>query len=155
MISGLNVSNNFDDLIIENEAEMTINAHSLANMLQKSERSIHDDQLPTRACFLKWNHSPTKHRSTLFELYKRLFFTIIPFTFTILGCAFGLKIGRSSDKTSVQYVLMLSLFIFIAYLLGKSLHKHPFIVLFLYLAPNCAVLSLCLIFFKRRERGIE
>lgn len=155
MVSGLNTPNSFDDLIVENEDEMSIDAASLSNMLQRSEKSLHDDQLPTRACLLKWNNAPLKNTATLFELYKRLFFTILPFTFTILGCSFGLKIGRGSDKTSIQYVLFLSVFIFVCYLLGKSLHKHPSTVLLLYLFPHCAVLSLCLVFLKRRERGIE
>ena len=155
MVSGLNIPNSFDDLMIENQEEMSMDAHSLSNMLQKGEKSYHDDQLSTKACLLKYKNSSVHRYSTLFEIYKRLFFTIIPFTFIILGCSFGLKIGRGSNKQSTQYVLFLSLFIFVCYLLGKSLHKHPSIVLLIYVFSHCAVLSFCLIAVKRREKGIE
>ncbi|MBM3191186.1 MAG: LptF/LptG family permease [Chlamydiae bacterium] len=147
MVSSLPSSSGFDDLLLENKQELSLQASYLSKLLQKSEATLHSDTLSTKQCLLKGAYA---------EVHKRLFFTLAPLTFLLIGVAFGCRIGRRAVyKNSVVPVLGLSLLVFMCYLLGKALHKHLLITLLFYLCPQLLSLTLCLLILRNREQGIE
>lgn len=158
MISSLQHHEQFDDLLIENQQEMSIESTKLSSLLKKSHGRVRYEQLPTKLCLIKMQLDAPSHRTTkkgLFEFYKRSFFTLIPFTFVLLGTCFGMQLGRNSHKNPVKTISFLTITIFICYLLGKTLHKKPTLALVAYILPQLIIIYLCFISQKRLQKGIE
>lgn len=158
MISSLQDQKEYDDLLIENQREMSIESAKLSSLLKKSHRRIRYEQLPTKLCLIKMRLDSPSHSTTkkgLFEFYKRAFFTLIPFTFVVLGTCFGMQIGRNPQKNPVKTISFLTTIIFICYLLGKTLHKKPTLALIVYLIPQIIIFYLSFLSQRKVQRGIE
>ncbi len=158
MISSLEKREHFNDLLIENQEEMSMDSKQLSSLLKSSHRRIRYEQLPTKLCLIKMHLDSPTHTTTkkgLFEFYKRAFFTLIPFTFVVLGTCFGMQIGRNSKKHSIKTISLLTTLIFISYLLGKTLHKKPTLALIAYLLPQCVILYVSFNTQRKLQQGVE
>lgn len=158
MISSLESRNDFDDLLIENQKEMSIDAAQLSSLLHSSHRRVRYEHLPTKLCLVKMQlDAPARKTTTkgLFELYKRLFFTLAPITFICLGTCFGMHIGRNSSRGPLISISILTILLFLGYILGKNLHHKPVLALLSYLLPQALVYILCLSSIQKLQKGTE
>lgn len=158
MVSTLESQKEFDDLLIENQKEMSIDAHQFSSLLKSSHRRVRYEQLPTKLCLIKMQSDSPSHTTTkkgLFEFYKRGFFTLAPLSFIFLGTCFGMQIGRRSSKRASLTISLLTVMLFVGYTLGKTLHKKPQLALLCYILPQLLVFFLCFLSVKKLERGKE
>lgn len=148
----------FDDILIENQETMHINAKDLSSLLQKSKQALNYDYLSTKGCILHILAASTpRHiaKEGLFELYKRLFFAFIPITFVFLGTHFGISIGREKNSKKLRATCLLTLLLFICYLVGKAMHESPKLALLAYLIPHAFIIYLSIRNCRKLERGVE
>jgi len=158
MISSLQDRETTDDTLLENNALMVMKAEEFTSLLKSSHRRVRYEQLPTKLCLIKMlENSPSKSawKKGLFELYKRSFFTLAPLTFILLGISFGMEIGRNSHKKHLIMISLLTTFLFLSYIIGKTLHKRPSLALLVYILPQILVWVLCIRSLKRVQEGYE
>ncbi|MCH9630731.1 MAG: hypothetical protein S4CHLAM37_07350 [Chlamydiia bacterium] len=158
LFSSLQTKADFDDLLLENQQQMTIDAGKISTLLQKSKQQIKFEHLPTKQLILKKKMGPkTKKvkKEYFFEVSKRAFFTFAPFTFTLLGLSFGIQIGRKLNRSKMAKVSLLILFIFVCYLLAKAMHKSPPLALTIFILPHPIIFAICGLRLKKIEKGIE
>ncbi|PCI95078.1 hypothetical protein COB11_03100 [Candidatus Aerophobetes bacterium] len=158
LFSNLQTKKNYDDLLLENQKQMTIDAGKISALLQKSKQQIKFEHLSTKYLLLKrkLDRGTKKTRKEyFFEVSKRAFFTFSPFTFTLLGLSFGLQIGRKLNRSKMAKVSLLILFIFVCYLLAKAMHKSPPLALVIFILPHPVIFAICKLRLKKIEKGIE
>lgn len=158
LISSIETRETFDDLLLENQESMKMQAKKLSTLLQKSNQKIRYEHLPTKLLILKHKSEKKEikaRKEFFFESTKRAFFTLCPLTFTLLGLSFGLQIGRNPKGAKLIKVSLYILMIFTCYLLAKALHKSPPLALALFILPHPLVFTLCRARLKKLERGQE
>ena len=60
-------------------------------------------------------------RNALIEILRRFSLSLAVFSFTLLGCAFGMENGRTQSFKSIGIALVLTITVLISYLMGKEL----------------------------------
>lgn len=125
IISYLKAEPGFDNLIIENQSHMSTSAPLLSATLKKSR-----PRLDINALSLKMLRFHTKPKQAHIEMLRRISLSMAAFSFTILGCAFGIEEGRNPSKKNLLYALLLTLSVLMSYLLGKEVKNfHGFSIL--------------------------
>ncbi len=131
IVSYLDVGKRADSLIIENQSSMSTAAPLLSRALKKNR-----PRLDINALSFKMLKSHDKSRSALVEALKRISLCLAVFSFTFLGCAFGIEEGRSPSKKNLILALLLTLSVLISYLLGKDLKNFPPLAYVAFLTPH-------------------
>ncbi len=131
IISYIPSSFGFDNLIIENQSMMSTSAPLLSTALKK-----HRPRLDINALNFKMLRIHDKPKQALIEMLRRISLSLAPFSFTFLGCAFGIEEGRNPTKKNLFFALLLTLSVLMSYLLGKELKNNPSPALFAFLLPH-------------------
>lgn len=150
------IEQNFDHLLIENQEEMISKAADLSHFLHPGEISPGEDALNFRFLLLKEKLHPEKSwRRIHQEIAMRLTLGIAPFTFTLLGIAFGMDIGRSRTKKGILWASLLAVVYLSFFVVAKSMkHAHlPSVVCYLVGHPILFLFSLKAL--RRASRGAE
>ncbi len=161
LISSLDpkVPNRFDHLVIENQAEMKTAADGLSRFWEDAQWQMHDDYLPLRLLLAKEKVERGSLLSRIgkphVELIRRLTLGLASFTFTAIGLASGIQIGRSQTKKGVIGAIILSTAFLLIFIVSKSLKTFPLTALILYVIPHPFLLFFCFKWLRRFERGIE
>lgn len=127
----------FDDTILENEETMSTSAPLLAQAVKRKRPNTKPSALSLKQIKidLKTSTDARKDRAASIEIFRRYSLSLTVFSFTLLGAAFGIQIGRNSNKRALLTMCGWALFMFICYFFAKSLKTH-------YLTAS---LTLCLI----------
>ncbi len=150
----------YDHLIIENQKTMATKASNLAPFIQSLEGRLDYDYMPMRLIlarkfFKKHIHyNFTLSRGHL-EIIRRLSFALAAFTFTFIGIAFGMDIGRDRKKRGIYSAIILACFTLICFLTAKSMRHSPFASSLVYMLPHPIVILCCFGYLRRISRGIE
>lgn len=153
-------SDAFDHLIIENQKKMSTKAALLAHYVIALEGKINYDYMPLRLILAK-NRLEKKHSTLLFsskasvEIIRRISFSLAAFTFTFIGTAFGMEIGRDRKKRGIFLAIILSAFCFICFLTAKSMRHSPSLSVIIYLLPHPIAILSSWLFMKRISHGVE
>ena len=75
------------------------------------------------------------------EILRRISVTLAVFTFTLLGCAFGMQQMRAPKKISLFIAFLLAMGVLVSYLGLKALKGHPTLACFATFAPHGLILS--------------
>ncbi|MCK4935099.1 MAG: LptF/LptG family permease [Simkaniaceae bacterium] len=146
-------SDNFPNLLIENEQYMETKASTFASFLQKSKLGIAFEHYPIKPlikqALINKNIKPKHLKKMQSEICRRFYFPIATFTLTMIGLSFGLHIGRSRRKADLYIALSLSLVVFISFFIGKSFELSPLKAGIAYFLPHTIIYFLCL---KRQQR---
>ncbi len=89
------------------------------------------------------------------EIVRRLSGAISVFTLTLLGCAFGIHIGRKENFKGVAIVMLLSTLYLISYFVAKGLDHHIEAAIALYTVPHVMIWVASWIAIYRSARGVE
>jgi|GEM_PF-7105077 len=89
------------------------------------------------------------------EICKRISLGIAAFTFTVIGIAFGMEIGRNRKKKGIIWAILLSAFFLICFTTAKSWRHHPFAPCLAYLLPHPIIILISFRAFKRVSKGVE
>jgi lipopolysaccharide export system permease protein len=146
----------FDHLIIENQATMSTMASYLSQLIQNADLQLHYDYLPLRLILAK------RFLSQKFtfghveeELSRRFTLALAALSFTIIGVAFGVEIGRNRNNRGLFWAIGLAAFFMVCYVGAKSFRHAPIPTVCLYLLPHPIILLFSIFAFKRAARGIE
>jgi len=130
-------SDEFDPLIIENQASMSTAAPILSEFLKKNRPRLEANALPLRMLILRAEIEEKKlAASALVEMLRRFSLSLAVFSFTFLGCAFGVENSRIATKRSLMIALALTMTVLISYLMGKELKAFPFLATLAFLLPH-------------------
>jgi lipopolysaccharide export system permease protein len=127
----------FDPLIIENQASMSTAAPILSQFLKKSQPRLEANALPLRMLILRSELETNKIASSaLVEILRRFSLSLAVFSFTLLGCAFGIENTRTASIRNLMMTLALTLTVLISYLMGKELKFLPILATCAFLLPH-------------------
>lgn len=154
MISHLVGGEGFDPLIIENQSSMSTETPLLSTILKKNRPRFEANSLGMRMLRLRSDEGGKKGIAAEIEILRRISLSLSVFSFTLLGCAFGIEPGRNPSKKGLFIALGLSLFVFMSYLLGKELKKHLEMAFFILLLPHPLIWIASFWRIKRVSRGI-
>ena len=126
----------FDPLVIENEAWMTTDAAALSSSLKKRRPHLDPASLELPMLRLHGQGGEKLEKKSFVDILRRVSLSLAVFTFTFLGCAYGIEQGRSPSKKSLFTALFLALFLLMSYLLGKEFKSTPLLALTIFLLPH-------------------
>lgn len=145
--------NQFDPLIIENQAQMTTTASLLSTALKKNRPKIDVRSLDFRMLRLRVKDGGGAGKSAFSEILRRLSVGLAVFSFTLLGCAYGTELGRISSRRPMMYALFLTVLLLASYFLGKSLCFNPLIALFCMFIPHLLIWIFSIHRLRRISQG--
>lgn len=150
----------YDHLIIENQKTMATKASNLAPFIQSLEGRLSYDYMPLRLILARKLSKKRVHYNFTWgkghlEIVRRISFAIAAFTFTFIGAAFGMDIGRDRKKRGIFTAIILASLTLICFLTAKSIKHSPYTSIVIFLLPHPIVLYSCLAYIRRISRGIE
>lgn len=165
----------FDHLMVENIGSANTTIQDFAQMVQRNVWALNHDHL-RMGLLLTRLEEEKKHLLELSqkenaqteikqvqrgvnrissEIARRISLGLAVLTFTIMGIAFGINIGRTHTNRGLYIVIGLVAFYLISYFAGKAV-EHLFIAAaLLYLLPHLIIIALSLWALNRAVRGLE
>jgi lipopolysaccharide export system permease protein len=151
----------FDHLVIENQAVMDTKASNLSQHTQAADWNGSYEYQPLRAILAR-EAVEKKHetifsigRSAQLELSRRLSISLAAFTFTLIGVAFGMQIGRHRSRKGIFWAIALASCYLICFVIAKSLRHNPVLSSWIFLAPHPLIILISLRSLKSINRGVE
>lgn len=144
----------FDPLIIENQALMSTDGSSLSSSLKKNRPRLDPSTFEfsllriARETKAKWN------KKAFVEMLRRCDLSLAIFSFTFLGCAFGIEQGRFPTKKNLLLAMGLTLFLMLSYLLGKEFKSKPFLAMIVFFSPHPLIWLLSMKRLQQISKGI-
>jgi lipopolysaccharide export system permease protein len=129
----------FDPLIIENQAEMSTAAPVLSAALKKNRPRLEANALSLRMLRFRAQESGKHARGASSEIMRRISLAAAVFTFTLLGCAFGMQASRGPSKKWLFIALLLALFVLLSYLGLKEIRTSRSIAFALTFLPHLLI----------------
>lgn len=150
----------YDHLVIENQKSMQTKASTLTQPMQTTEWLKSHEYLPLRMIIAK--EAVEKNlstysigRSAKVEISKRITLGLAAFTFTFVGIAYGMEIGRQRRKKGTLIAFALAAFFMVCFVSARSMRHSPYISCLIYLLPH-PILFLCSLRHLRFvSRGVE
>lgn len=156
IISGAPSENGgFDHLFLEHQETVHTDKAMISEGLFQSEWFEKEDLLEFKNLIRKCSFSP---QGTLYltELIRRLCIGFSPLTFTWLGIAFGVVIGRRKKTGPILQVFALSVFIIVCFVASKTLHHKSLASAFcLFALPQILAASAGYRSLSLSTKGIE
>ncbi len=144
---------NFDTLIVENQASMSTAAPILSLCLKKSLPRMQSNAMTLRMLRLQEKLERKRLSSSArLEILRRLSLSLAVFSFTFLGCAFGITAGRNA-KQSYFSTLLLALTVLATYLAGKEFKSYPLLAICIFLLPHPFIWIACIFRLKKVAKG--
>jgi len=132
-------ADHFDPLIIENQAVMSTAAPVLSAALKKNRPRLEANALSLRMLRFR-AEGPGKHAlGANSEIMRRISLGMAVFTFTLLGCAFGMQAGRTVSKKWLFIALLLALLVLLSYLGLKEIRASPNLAFSLAFLPHLLI----------------
>jgi lipopolysaccharide export system permease protein len=148
---------NFDHLVIENQVEMRTKTSEIGQFLHPSNWNFNFDYLTIPMIRAKnyagqeaKEHLPFKSYQ---EIARRLTLALAAFTFTVIGVAYGLEIGRTRSKKALFWALSLAALFMICFLMAKSMKHSLLAPILCYLLPHPVIFGFCFFHFRKIAEG--
>ncbi|MBF5059515.1 LptF/LptG family permease [Candidatus Neptunochlamydia vexilliferae] len=148
----------YDNLIIENQKEMSTSAMALSSLMKKKTYRLGVEHLPMKALLQTFSNQPVHPKivkRARFELCRRIFFPAMTFAFTLLGFSVGLEIGRGKKKKGLYVALLFAALTFICSIAAKSFELETYKMMICYSLPFPILVFTSLWFQRRILGGIE
>jgi lipopolysaccharide export system permease protein len=144
----------FDSFVIENQYSMYTAAPVLSELLKKSKIRLDTNALTLRSLILRMQGEEKKAALGAYgEILRRLSLSLAVFSFTCLGCVFGIENSRVASKRGFGLGLALMLAVLIGYLTGKELKTCPFWATIVFLIPHLFIWIASIARLKRIAQG--
>lgn len=131
LISYMDAEKGFDSLVIENQSFMSTAAPLLSTALKRNRSRLDINAVSFKALRLGKKPKPAQ-----IEMLRRISLSLAAFSFTFLGCTFGIEEGRTPSKKNLLFALLLTLSVLMSYLLGKELKNSPLLATIAFLIPH-------------------
>lgn len=123
----------FDPLIVENQSWISTDASSLSSSLKKNRPRLEPSSLELP--LLRLHNMEKETRKNFVEILRRLSLSLAVFSFTLLGCIYGIEQARSLSKINLFKAIGFALTLMMSYLLGKEF-KAPLIAFAIFFLPH-------------------
>jgi lipopolysaccharide export system permease protein len=143
----------FDPLIVENEETMSTNGSDLSSSLKKNRPRIDPSSLEWPMLRLHTTEVGKTGKKSWVEMLRRSSLSLSVFSFTFLGCAFGMEIGRRPAKRHLFIAITLSLILMTSYLLGKEFKSAPWIAFLIFFLPHPIIWGSSILRLSNISRG--
>ena len=152
-----NQETNFDNLIIENQSDMTTKADVLTQFIKSKEWNMNISSMPIKMLLIQAKNktNQTTFQRADMEIARRISFSLAALSFTFIGISFSISINRLTSKKNILSVFLLSLLVLLSFTVGKALKKHPFFAIIAYILPHVMVIIFCILKLKKVSRGCE
>jgi lipopolysaccharide export system permease protein len=127
----------YDHLLIENQESMQISKTAITSHLFNTDWFAKDDLLTLNEVIKK--HKAEKNSilsKTGIDLIRRFYLGLCPFTFTVIGLAFGINISRQKRKNAVFWACSLAILVLGCFVASKTLYRTPLLAVFVYSIPH-------------------
>jgi len=94
-----------------------------------------------------------KTKPVLIERLRRLSLSLAVFSFTLLGCTFGIDEARRPSRKNLLFAFLLTLTVLMSYLLGKELKNHVALAIGAFLLPHPFIWFCSFLHLHRISRG--
>lgn len=138
----------FDSQFIENQESMYTKAPLICRSLKK-----HRPKLDFSGMDGKMLRLCSGEKGASIENLRRGFLILAPFTFSFLGCIFGVQTKRVESKRWIFSTLFFFLLLMASYLLGKTLKNHLWVAAICFFFPHLLVFLSCLYRARLLARG--
>lgn len=172
LITGLQTdeSEKFDHLMLENIKNVQTSIKDFSQILQKKVWTLNNDHLRFGLLRVRINEnrqllaeapSVDVHQlqrsinRSYSELIRRVSVSLAAFTFSLMGAAFGMSIGRHRSNRSLFCIIFLAVLYMIAYFAAKAIDYQLLISSLIYLLPHLLIIGLSILVIKRLSKGIE
>ncbi|NGX28500.1 MAG: hypothetical protein K940chlam1_00681 [Candidatus Anoxychlamydiales bacterium] len=152
-----NKDQNFDNLLIENQSDMSTKADAITQFIKSKEWDMNISSMPIKMLLIQAKQKVNKKRFDRadMEIARRVSFALAALSFTLIGISFGISISRLTSKKNILRVFSLSLLVLLSFTVGKALKKHPFFAIAAYILPHIIVITLTILKLKKVSRGYE
>lgn len=149
--------------LIENFDESITTASNFSKFIKRKNWRIHADYLPLaqlltaiRELDAQDDHATHKKYSNQFksDIARRASIALSAITFTLMGIAFGIQIGREKSKKSIFKIILLAAFYLICFFTARHFEKNLPIAITLYLFPQLLLQYLSIRCLSRISRGV-
>lgn len=176
IISGLGTKeeSQFDQLMLENIAYVSSSVDSFAQMMQKKVWSVNNDHLKMPLLLARLNEEKSILKASgsqkpispelkqtkraihkcYSEIVRRSSIAFAAFSFTLMGAAFGITIGRRHSRRGLYLVIALAALYLISYFTATGNDHLIFATSLLYLGPHLLIIALSLWSLNRVTRGL-
>lgn len=171
-------SSDFDHLMIENQHSSSSSAPEFAHLLRKQGWKIANDHLKfnlLRARIFSFKKSVQQAKEDTLSQYsqpiiknasrviqkayseitRRFSFGLAPFTFTLMGIAFGMDISRQLKRRGMIMGISLAAFSLVSFFVGKELDTFFLLSASLFFLPHVLIVGSSLWTLNRINQGIE
>lgn len=164
----------YDHLVIENENNIVTSASDLTKIMHKTFLHVQphhlcmpflkialDEKLQRLKLAKEGKNAEEIKRNTnaiadfYSEIVRRLSIGLSVFTFTMIGIAFSIEIGRNQKRLNLILMASLTIFGLICFFVGKIFHYHFWLAAIVYLSPHLISNTLSIWKLSRTMRGIE
>lgn len=165
----------FDNLMIENLETTTTASGDFAQLLQKKAWTINNDHLKFSLLRIRLEEEKNeldrkrkegalpgeikilqrKINRTYTEVIRRISVSLAVLTFTFMGAAFAVSIGRTRSNKGLFVVIAVASLTLISYFVAKGIDDQFAASTFLYLAPHFIIILLSILVLNRLSKGIE
>lgn len=129
----------FDPLVIENQSSMATDASTLSSTLKKNRPRLDPSALEFPMLRLRSMETGKIAKKAYVEILRRITLSLAVFSFTLIGCAYGIEQGRNLSKKNIFKALTLTMTLMLGYLLGKEFKGAPWIALAIFLFPHLLI----------------
>lgn len=137
---------NDDGLLVENTHLTRTAANGFSELLEVKVWNPASDQLPMQALVAKPNYPFS-------EIMRRISIALAALSFTFLGTAFGIQVGREASKIKIFWVICLAALFLVSYFIAKGLEEKTEAATLLYLTPHIILVGASLWMLQRVSRG--
>lgn len=153
-----------EKVLIENIGHTFSDNHGFADLFQRKAWSLNDDFLGFKSLWLRWEemqkegHQDSKklgrtQSRLIAEMARRFSLGLSPLTFTLLGLAFGLILGRHQSYRGLAWVTALATLFLTTFFLAKGVDHKLYLSLSLYGLPHLIIILLSLRQIRRINLG--
>lgn len=166
---------NEEKFFIENMKESHTPLHHFSDLIRESVWSVRVDYLPLQALiqeardsWTKWKEAQITHQpsqkiresrhtfyQTISEGVRRLSLMGAVFSFTLMGCSFGINIARQKKPSGLIAIVVLATFYLICFFAAQGFNSYFYTSIVLYTFPLTIMLWLSLHKIRKINRGFS
>jgi lipopolysaccharide export system permease protein len=157
-----------DNLAMENIQEMRVPVEQFTQFFRKGAWRIHSDHLQMSLLLADIAKSKDHLKNGIedqsihkrriqrnySEIMRRVSLSLAIFTFTLMGIAFGIRLGRRRSRRGVLFVVSLAVFYLVSYFSAKGFDDRFATAAILYLVPHGLIIFSSIWALKRISKGI-
>ena len=144
-----------DVLLVENMGTTEMTTQEFSEILERDTLNLKPDHMKMSYLLIALKEPREDKQRVVTEIMKRISVGMSVFTFTLMGLAFGLSIGRYPSGMRVVYVMLLAAFYLVSFFVGKEFNESITTSAVCYFLPHAVIILVSCVMLYRISRGKE